>query len=139
MSSYPVYYFIHGTKSTTRSFEQTLFSCDMMLSSATCLHGRSQEMSALHYMTAFILARGGCTQRVELSVYPQTLLNKLASWKDKLNEALRDLKVKWTNGEESTRKFQLVGDNWDKDILPFYRNTDRKTENLHLFLDICHC
>lgn len=36
----------------------------VMLSSATCLHGRNQEMSALHYMTAFILARGGCTQRV---------------------------------------------------------------------------
>lgn len=82
-------------------------------------------MSALHYMTTFILARGGCTQRVGLSVYPQTLLNKLASWKDKLDEALRDLKVKWTNGEESTRKFQLVGDNWDKDIFPSYRTTDR--------------
>lgn len=36
----------------------------VMLSSATCLHGRNQEMSALHYMTAFILAHGGCTQRV---------------------------------------------------------------------------
>lgn len=33
----------------------------VMLSS---FHGRNQEMSALHYMTAFILARGGCTQRV---------------------------------------------------------------------------
>lgn len=32
--------------------------------SATCLHGRNQEMSALHYITAFILARGGCTQRL---------------------------------------------------------------------------
>lgn len=42
------------------------------------------------------------------------------------------LQVKWTNGEEATRKFQLVGDNWDKDILPSYRTTNRKTESLHL-------
>lgn len=41
--------------------------------------------------------------------------------------------MKWTNGEEATRKYQLVGDNWDKDILPSYRTTDRKTESLHLF------
>lgn len=43
------------------------------------------------------------------------------------------LQVKWTNGEEATRKYQLVGDNWDKDILPSYRTTDRKTESIHLF------
>jgi hypothetical protein len=26
-----------------------------------------------------------------------------------------------------------VGDNWDKDILPSYRTSERKTESLHLF------
>lgn len=31
--------------------------------------------------------------KVGLSVFPQTLHNKLASWQDKLDEALRDLKV----------------------------------------------
>lgn len=35
-----------------------------MLTVATALHGRSQEMSSLHYQLAFILAHGGCTQRV---------------------------------------------------------------------------
>lgn len=36
----------------------------LMLTVATALHGRSQEMSSLHYQLAFILAHGGCTQRV---------------------------------------------------------------------------
>ena len=40
----------------------------VMFSSAIGLHGRSQEMSSLHYMVAFILARGGCTQRVSVNV-----------------------------------------------------------------------
>lgn len=33
---------------------------------ATGFHGRSQEMSGLHYCTAFLLVHGGCTQRVIL-------------------------------------------------------------------------
>ncbi|XP_061185175.1 uncharacterized protein LOC133193230 [Saccostrea echinata] len=112
----------------------------VMLSSAICLHGRNQEMSALHYITVFILARGGCTQRTieslckaGLCVHPQTLHNKLTSWQDKLDEELKILKIKWTNKEEVAKKFQLVGDNWDKDILPSYRTSERKTESLHLF------
>lgn len=36
----------------------------LMLTVATALHGRSQEMSSLHFQLAFILAHGGCTQRV---------------------------------------------------------------------------
>ena len=31
---------------------------------ATGCHGRSQEMSGLHYCIAFLLVHGGCTQRV---------------------------------------------------------------------------
>lgn len=36
----------------------------LMLTVATAFHGRSQEMSSLHYQLAFILPHGGCTQRV---------------------------------------------------------------------------
>lgn len=36
----------------------------LMLTVATALHGRCQEMSSLHFQLAFILAHGGCTQRV---------------------------------------------------------------------------
>ncbi|XP_033755665.1 uncharacterized protein LOC117338420 [Pecten maximus] len=111
----------------------------VMFSSATVLHGRNQEMSVLHYMIAFFLARGGCTQRTMESlckagicIHPKTLHNKLAGWKDKLDEELKALKIKWTDNE-SSHKYQLVGDNWDKDILPSYRTTDRKTQSLHLF------
>ena len=40
----------------------------VMHSIATVLHSRSQEMSALHYQVGFILAHGGCTQRVSTNV-----------------------------------------------------------------------
>lgn len=33
---------------------------------ASVLHGRSAEMSSLHYQIGFILAHGGCTQRVSV-------------------------------------------------------------------------
>ena len=36
----------------------------VMLSTAMALHGRSQEMSVVQYITSFILLHGGCTQRV---------------------------------------------------------------------------
>ena len=36
-------------------------------------------------------------------------------------------------GWKGVKKYQLVGDHWDKDILPSYRTVDRKTESLHLF------
>jgi hypothetical protein len=43
------------------------------------------------------------------------------------------MQVKWTKREEPMFKYQLVGDNWDKEILPSYRTTERKTQSLHLF------
>ena len=37
----------------------------------------------------------------------------------------------WADG--GSPKFQLIGDNWDKNILPSFRTSDRKTVSLHLF------
>jgi two-component sensor histidine kinase len=37
---------------------------NLMLTAASAFHGRNQEMSSVHYQLAFILAHGGCTQRV---------------------------------------------------------------------------
>ncbi|KAK3108646.1 hypothetical protein FSP39_012456 [Pinctada imbricata] len=111
----------------------------LMVSSAISLHGRNHEMSAIQYVTAFILARGGCTQRsmevlckFGLCVHPYTVRNKLKGWEDKLDEELKELKEKWKKNEQPL-KYQLVGDNWDMDILPSYRTTDRRTQSLHLF------
>ncbi len=35
--------------------------------------------------------------------------------------------------DRGSTKFQLKGDNWDKNILPSFRTSDRKTVSLHLF------
>ena len=53
------------------------------------------------------------------------------SWKDELDTELLNLRDLWAMG--GTKKYQLVGDNWDKNILPSYRTSDRKTLSLHLF------
>ena len=37
----------------------------------------------------------------------------------------------WADG--GSTKFQLIGDNWDKNSLPSFRTSDRKTVSLHLF------
>lgn len=41
------------------------------------------------------------------------------------------MKENWINGNK--QKYQLIGDNWDKNILPFYRTSQNKTLSLHLF------
>ncbi|XP_056014422.1 uncharacterized protein LOC125649436 [Ostrea edulis] len=105
---------------------------------ATGCHGRSQEMSGLHYCIAFLLVHGGCTQRdiqrlakIGLCVSPGSVHNKLASWIDKLDEDVIQLKKDWSEG--GNVKYQLVGDNWDKNILPAFRTSQQKTLSLHLF------
>jgi hypothetical protein len=45
--------------------------------------------------------------------------NKLAGWIDKLDEDIRKLKTEWSDG--GNVKYQLVGDNWDKNIIPAFR------------------
>ena len=66
-----------------------------------------------------------------LSVLSDTLHKKLGTWQVNLDEELIRLKQDWINfGDE---KFQLAGDNWDKNILPSYRTSQQKTISLHLF------
>lgn len=66
-----------------------------------------------------------------LSTHPDTVQRKLTSWKDQLDTEIIDIRTKWAAG--GTTKYQLIGDNWDKNILPSYRTSTRKTESLHLF------
>ena len=39
---------------------------NMMVTAAVGLHGRNQEMSCVHHLIGFIMAHGGCTQRVRI-------------------------------------------------------------------------
>lgn len=55
-----------------------------------------------------------CLSTLGLAVHPQTLNRKLATWESTLSENLLQIKEAWA-------KYQLVGDNWDKNILPSYR------------------
>lgn len=67
-----------------------------------------------------------------MSVHPQTLRNKLESWHDLLDRQLLQIKNDWSRGLP-TAKYQLVGDNWDRNIVPSYRTTQQKTITIHLF------
>lgn len=48
-----------------------------------------------------------------------------------MDTEIDEIKTSWANG--GSVKYQLIGDNWDKNILPSYRTSDRKTISLHLF------
>lgn len=72
---------------------------------ASGLHGRSMEMSGLHYTIAFVLVHGGCTLRdidrlakIGLCVTSSSVHKKLCSWKDSLDEAIIKLRTDWENG-----------------------------------------
>lgn len=53
------------------------------------------------------------------------------SWEEHLDSEILSLKEKWANGDK--QKYQLIGDNWDKTIVPSYRTSQCKTLSLHLF------
>lgn len=57
--------------------------------------------------------------KIGLCVYSSSVHDKLASWKDNLDEEIVNLRNDWAQG--SNIKYQLVGDNWDKNILPSFR------------------
>lgn len=69
--------------------------------------------------------------KIGFSVHPQTVHKKLISWQDNLDMDLISIRDSWA--ESGHTKFQTIGDNWDKNILPSYRTSDRKTLSLHLF------
>lgn len=69
--------------------------------------------------------------KLGLSVSPKSIQSKLLSWEVYLDKEIVEMKEAWEGGGDS--KFQLVGDNWDKNILPSYRTVKDKTKSLHLF------
>ncbi|XP_062582660.1 uncharacterized protein LOC134244405 [Saccostrea cucullata] len=110
----------------------------VMYSVSQILHGRSQEMSLVQYLSGLVLMHGGCTlkdiERIAkfgASVHPETLKRKLNSWDAILDEELLKYKEEWSRGGQT--KYQLIGDNWDRNIIPSYRTSQDKTLSLHLF------
>ena len=69
--------------------------------------------------------------KLGLTVTPKSIQSKLSSWEDYLDKEIIELKEAWEGGSNS--KFQMVGDNWDKNILPSYRTSKDTTLSLHLF------
>ena len=61
----------------------------------------------------------------------KSISSKLLSWEDLLDTELLEIKKKWCEGGDT--KYQLIGDNWDKNIIPTYRTSQDKTISLHLF------
>jgi hypothetical protein len=59
------------------------------------------------------------------------LRRKLNSWDECLDEELLQYKNEWSQGRN--KKYQLIGDNWDRNIIPSYRTSQDKTLSLHLF------
>ena len=53
------------------------------------------------------------------------------TWHDSLDKEILSIRDSWANG--GSEKFQIIGDNWDKNILPSYRTSKQKTLSLHLF------
>lgn len=53
------------------------------------------------------------------------------TWHDSLDKEILSIRDSWANG--GSEKFQIIGDNWDKNILPSYRTSEQKTLSLHLF------
>lgn len=61
----------------------------------------------------------------------KSISKKLSSWEAFLDSEILDIKKNWSEGGEL--KYQLIGDNWDKNIIPTYRTSQSKTISLHLF------
>lgn len=60
-----------------------------------------------------------------------TIKRKLSDWQDILDKEILEIRDSWAEG--GNVKYQIIGDNWDKNILPSYRTSDRNTLSLHLF------
>ena len=64
-------------------------------------------------------------------MHPVTLRTKLNSWDAVLDAELLKYKEEWSRGGQT--KYQLIGDNWDRNIIPSYRTSEDKALSLHLF------
>lgn len=115
---------------------------NLMHTISMALHSRYNQMSLTQYLCGFVLMHGGCTMRdidrlarTGLTMTSKSLTNKLASWEDCLYMSVEKIREGWERGEK--KKYQLVGDNWDRNILPSYRTSQQKTISLHLFQVVC--
>ena len=70
--------------------------------------------------------------RIGISTTSKSTQSKLESWRDELDRELLVLKQIWEEANAKT-KYQIIGDNWDKRIIPTYRTSSDKTVSLHLF------
>ena len=68
---------------------------------------------------------------IGLTVNPKTLHSRLINLQDSLDNNIILLRNSWSVG--GTTKFQLIGDNWNKNILPSFRTSQQKTLSIHLF------
>lgn len=69
--------------------------------------------------------------KLGLCTTSKSISKKLSSWEAFLDSEILDIKKNWSEGGEL--KYQLIGDNWDKNIVPTYRTSQSKTISLHLF------
>lgn len=69
--------------------------------------------------------------RIGVTVHPRTVYNRSATWHDSLDKDILNIRDSWANGGHP--RFQLIGDNLDKIILPSFRTSQQKTLSLHLF------
>lgn len=67
---------------------------------------------------------------IGVTVHPRTVHNRLAIWHDSLGKDILSIRDSWANG--GNQRFQLIGDNWDKNIPPCFRTSQQKTLPLHL-------
>ena len=79
----------------------------------------------------FLLQNIDKLAKIGVTVLSDTLHKKLANWQEYLDREVLQIKENWSQG--GSLKFQIVGDNWDKNILPSYRTSQQNTLSLHLF------
>jgi hypothetical protein len=56
-----------------------------------------------------------------MTVTSKSMHSKLGTWISNLDAEVLKLKMSWEESRENVTKYQIVGDNWDKKILPSYR------------------
>lgn len=66
---------------------------------------------------------------VGLSVHPKTIHRKLYTWQEMLDLKVKEMRESWAQGGSIT--YQLIGDNWDKNILP---SSEHQTKEHCLFI-----
>jgi len=88
-------------------------------------------MNYMYFQCFYLLQDIERLAKIGLSTSSKSIYNKLSSWDAFLDAKVMEVKKTWSEG--GSQKYQLIGDNWDKNIIPSYRTTQNKTISLHLF------